>query len=94
MLETRGPASALVFPRYIVDPSVGLHFGRARGPFVEAAANGLAMCICAVAAALLALAAPGAGARLPALVIVLCAVGIVFCAHAPGLARGDRSARS
>ncbi len=34
--ETIGP-SALVFPRYIMDPSVGIHWGRARGPFVEAA---------------------------------------------------------
>ena len=31
----------LVFPAYITDPSVGIHADRARGPFVEAAANGL-----------------------------------------------------
>jgi putative inorganic carbon (HCO3(-)) transporter len=34
---------ALVFPRYINDPSVGIHFGRARGPFAQAAVNGLAI---------------------------------------------------
>jgi O-antigen ligase len=31
---------ALVFPRYIMDPNVGIHWGRARGPFVMAAVNG------------------------------------------------------
>lgn len=41
----------LVYPRYIADPTVGQHFGRARGPFVEAAADGLALYACAVAGA-------------------------------------------
>lgn len=41
----------LVLPGYIADSSVGTHFGRARGPFVEAAANGLALYMCGVAAA-------------------------------------------
>lgn len=41
----------LVFPRYIGDPAVGNHFGRSRGPFAEAAANGLALYACAAAAA-------------------------------------------
>jgi len=27
----------LVYPKYIMDPSVGIHWGRARGPFVQAA---------------------------------------------------------
>ena len=30
----------LVFPSYIADPSVGLHFGRARGPMVQAVSYG------------------------------------------------------
>ena len=42
----------LVVPGYIGDPAVGTHFGRSRGPFVEAAANGLALYACAVAAAM------------------------------------------
>lgn len=29
-----------IFPRYILDRSVGIHFERARGPFVQAAVNG------------------------------------------------------
>jgi putative inorganic carbon (HCO3(-)) transporter len=41
----------LVWPSYIGDPAVGSHFGRARGPFAEAAADGLALYICATAAA-------------------------------------------
>jgi O-antigen ligase len=42
----------LVVPDYIGNPFVGTHFGRARGPFVEAAANGLALYACAIAAAM------------------------------------------
>jgi O-antigen ligase len=35
----------LVFPKYILDPDVGIHFGigRVRGPFVQASWNGLAI---------------------------------------------------
>jgi O-antigen ligase len=42
----------LVVPSYIGDRFVGTHFGRARGPFTEAAANGLALYACAIAAAM------------------------------------------
>jgi putative inorganic carbon (hco3(-)) transporter len=40
----------LVFPGYINNPAVGIHYGRARGPFGDAAANGLCMFICGAAA--------------------------------------------
>lgn len=40
----------LVFPRYIADPMKGLHFGRARGPFVHSVSLGLYLGICAAAA--------------------------------------------
>jgi putative inorganic carbon (hco3(-)) transporter len=43
--------NALVFPRYILDPSYGIHPGRGRGPFADAVANGQAMYVCAVACA-------------------------------------------
>ena len=43
---------ALVWPKYISNPNVGIHFGRARGPFVQAADDGLAMFECAVFAVL------------------------------------------
>ena len=42
----------LLLPGYIGDPAVGTHFGRSRGPFAEAAANGLALYACAVSAAM------------------------------------------
>jgi putative inorganic carbon (hco3(-)) transporter len=42
----------MVWPSYIVDPSVGLHFGRARGPFLQSAANGLALTFCCAGAAI------------------------------------------
>jgi O-antigen ligase len=41
----------LIIPGYIKDPLVGIHFGRARGPFVEAVADGLGLYGCAVASA-------------------------------------------
>lgn len=44
-----GP-QALVFPRYILDPDIGIHVGRARGPFAQAAVNGFAMFVCGSAA--------------------------------------------
>ncbi len=50
LLETVGP-QALVFPHYITDPDLGYHVGRARGPFLEAEANGIALFICGAAAA-------------------------------------------
>jgi O-antigen ligase len=49
LFETVGPR-ALVYPKYILDPTLGIHYGRARGPFLEADANGLALYACAVAA--------------------------------------------
>ena len=76
LLETTGPA-ALIVPGYIADPSVGIHFGRARGPFVEAAGNGLGLFICGVAAAV----ALGGRPRCPGLAaaaLVLCGLGVIF----------------
>lgn len=32
--------AGFVFPKYIMDPGFGAHFGRARGPFCQAAVNG------------------------------------------------------
>ena len=37
-----------IYPDYIFDPSVGIHFGRSRGPFVHAPAFGGALCLIAV----------------------------------------------
>jgi len=43
----------LVFPRYIADPEIGLHFGRARGPMVQSVSYGVYLCGCLVATWLL-----------------------------------------
>jgi putative inorganic carbon (hco3(-)) transporter len=70
---------ALVFPRYILDPALGIHAGRARGPFLEAVANGLALQACGVAAALGAVLWRRPAARAAALaVMTLCALGVIF----------------
>jgi O-antigen ligase len=76
LLETTGPAS-LVVPGYIADATVGIHYGRARGPFVEAAGNGLALFICGVACAMALV--QWRRHRWPAaLGLLLCAMGIEF----------------
>jgi O-antigen ligase len=70
----------LVFPRYISDPNVGYHFGRARGPFVEGVANGLALYGCAIASAVAAYTWPDRP-RLRKLALVVCGIcllGTIF----------------
>lgn len=78
LFETVG-ASALVYPKYINDPTIGITADRARGPFVEAAANGLALYACAVAAAMgLYRWREGRTRAVCAAVLGLCAIGILF----------------
>ena len=50
ILETKGP-SALVFPRYIMSSEFPTYLGRARGPFLNPVANGVAMTMGIAAAA-------------------------------------------
>ena len=70
---------ALVFPGYISDPAVGIHFGRARGPFVEAVANGMGLFTCATAAAVGLSRWEGWRARYACwAVIALCTVGLLL----------------
>lgn len=52
VFEIIGPSS-LVRPGYIMDESVGILFGRARGPFAGAEANGMTQAMCLFMAALL-----------------------------------------
>jgi len=70
--------TGLIVPPYIADPSYGIHFGRARGPFVEAGADGLAMYVCLVAAAVGLARWRGAARLACAAVVALCAVGVVL----------------
>jgi O-antigen ligase len=67
---------ALVFPRYILDPSYGIHAGRGRGPFVDAVANGLALYTCAAVCAVAAATWRGRAHRTVAVAVgLLCLVG-------------------
>lgn len=52
VLETFGVWS-LVFPRYIADPELGLHYGRARGPALNSVSLGVHLGVCTAAAWLL-----------------------------------------
>lgn len=36
-------AKSLIFPRFILDEGIGIHAGRARGPFLQAVANGVCL---------------------------------------------------
>ena len=70
---------AFVWPQYILDPSVGIHADRARGPFTEGVANGLMLVYTAAFAGFVA--ATGSSRRWRAvavLTILLCSVGVVL----------------
>jgi putative inorganic carbon (HCO3(-)) transporter len=41
---------SLIFPRFILDDSIGIHFDRARGPFLQAVANGVCINVLAIVA--------------------------------------------
>ena len=49
LFEMAGP-HALVWPKYIHDPTYGIHGGRGRGPFADAVANGFGLYVCGLAA--------------------------------------------
>lgn len=76
LFEIAGPR-ALVVPRYVADLTYGIHPGRARGPFVEAAVNGFALFTCGAAALVLAAQLPRRRV-LPYAVAALCALGLVL----------------
>ena len=78
LFETTGP-DALVVPDYILDPSVGTHSDRARGPFAEAAANGLVLYACFVASVIAALTwRERRWKEVAVIVAALCALGILL----------------
>jgi putative inorganic carbon (hco3(-)) transporter len=43
-------ANSLIFPRFILDQSIGFHADRARGPFLQAVANGVSLNMLAILA--------------------------------------------
>jgi O-antigen ligase len=78
LFETTGPDWA-VYPAYINDPTLGIHFGRARGPFLEAVTNGFGLYFCAIMAAGAVMRWRSLPARLFAAgVCVLCVAGAMF----------------
>jgi putative inorganic carbon (HCO3(-)) transporter len=70
--------SALVVPNVISNPNIGIHIGRARGPFLEAVANGLAMYGCGCVAAAAAVRWKGWGRAFAIAVTILCTLGVLF----------------
>jgi putative inorganic carbon (hco3(-)) transporter len=71
--------TALVYPRYISDPAIGIHVGRARGPFLEAVGNGTAIYIGLVAAVIAARTWHGRWQRnVASVTALLCAGSLVF----------------
>jgi len=78
LFETIG-ADGLVWPRYILDSGIGIHTERARGPFAEAVANGLALYVCGAAAVVALVTWRRPIARVAATgVMLLCAAGLLF----------------
>jgi putative inorganic carbon (HCO3(-)) transporter len=78
LFEATG-AHALVWPSYILDANTGIHAGRARGPFVEAGALGVALWGCGIAALVLASSPPRPWIRRAGgIVAVLCVLGVLF----------------
>ena len=76
--ETLG-LTQFVFPRYISDGSLGIHIGRARGPFLEAVGNGTGIYIGLVAAVIAAATWKVPWQRNVAMVTaVLCAAALLF----------------
>ncbi len=41
-----GKVWALVWPKFIADPTLGIHFGRARGPMLQSVRLGMVLCFC------------------------------------------------
>ncbi len=70
--------SALVWPSYILDPSVGIQFGRARGPFASSSAYGGALIVIFLVAMLLITRAEGTRRRWLSLFLALNLAVIYF----------------
>lgn len=69
---------ALVIPHFINNPKLGIHFGRARGPFLEAVANGMALYACGCVAAAAAVRWKRWARGYAVAVTILCALGVLF----------------
>jgi putative inorganic carbon (HCO3(-)) transporter len=70
--------NALVWPKYILNPDYGLHYGQGRGPFADAVANGMGLYVCGLAACVAAVRWRGRARVAAAVVVGLCAVGLLL----------------
>jgi putative inorganic carbon (HCO3(-)) transporter len=70
--------NVLVWPKYILNPDYGLHFGQGRGPFADAVANGMGLYVCGLAACVAAVRWRGRTRAAAVVVIGLCAVGLLL----------------
>jgi putative inorganic carbon (HCO3(-)) transporter len=72
-------ANALIWPRYILDAQLGLHSGRARGPFLEAGAMGVGLADGGIAALIATREARSRALRVACFLIAgLCALGMLL----------------
>lgn len=78
IFEIFGPHS-LVWPRYIMDPEVGILFGRARGPFATAEPNGMVMGLALFMAMTLWHRERGIWRLVATLAVPLSGLGVVLC---------------
>jgi O-antigen ligase len=69
---------ALVWPRYILDPSLGTHFERSRGPFMESVAMGRVLTITFAAFLVVAVELQGVGRSLVRLFAILSLVAVYY----------------
>ena len=70
--------NALVWPKYILNPNYGLHYGQGRGPFADAVANGMGLYVCALAACVAASGWRGRARAAAGVVAGLCLVGTLL----------------
>jgi O-antigen ligase len=77
LLEAAGQWS-LVFPRYIANPALGLHFGRSRGPMVHSVSFGIYLATCLLCVWLWRGRASAPGAAVLALLIPLFLAAVFY----------------
>lgn len=76
-LEIVGP-SGLVLPRYVMNPELGIQYGRARGPFLASEADGLVLVTAGFAAAIGLVRFRGLWRTLSALTLAACLMGVLL----------------
>lgn len=73
--------NALVFPRYILNKQLGIHYARGRGPFLEAVTNGFALFFCSTICAVAVANWKGRRARIAAAAIGTLCFAVAFASQ-------------